>query len=132
MEPISRRSFIAGVCAVVALSGSELPAHDHRATDKAGTRFTFTHRANHQRPHPEYVEDCFGCKVGELELSVGVANHRELPTAKQHDRELQSYYDATRQGIEPRSTKSKDIDAAVKLSNEAGKAFDGISMTFKE
>jgi len=55
-----------------------------------------------------------------------------LPTAKQHDKELQSYYDATRQGIEPRSTKSKDIDAAVKLSNEAGKAFDGIQMTFKE
>jgi hypothetical protein len=82
--------------------------------------------------HPEYVEGCFGCKIGELELSVGVANHRNLPTAKQHDKELQSYYDATRQGIEPRSTKSKDIDAAVKLSNEAGKAFDGIQMTFKE
>jgi hypothetical protein len=82
--------------------------------------------------HPEYVEGCFGCKIGELELSVGVANNRNLPTAKQHDRELQSYYDATRQGIEPRSTKSKDIDAAVQLSNEAGKAFDGISMTFKE
>jgi hypothetical protein len=61
-----------------------------------------------------------------------MANHRELPTAKQHDKELQSYFDATRQGIEPRSTKSVDIDAAVKLSNEAGKAFDGISMTFKE
>jgi hypothetical protein len=82
--------------------------------------------------HPEYVEDCFGCKISELELSVGVANHRGIPTAKQHDKELQSYYDATRQGIEPRSTKSKDIDAAVQLSNEAGKAFDGISMTFKD
>jgi hypothetical protein len=85
-----------------------------------------------KQTHPEYVEGCFGCKVGELELSVGVANNRNLPTAKQHDRELQSYYDATRQGIEPRSTKSRDIDAAVQLSNEAGKAFDGISMTFKE
>jgi hypothetical protein len=81
--------------------------------------------------HPEYQDGCFGCKIGELELGVGVANHRELPTAKAHDKELQSYYDATRQGIEPRSTKSKDIDAAVKLSNEAGKAFDGITMTFK-
>ena len=81
--------------------------------------------------HPEYVEGCFGCKIGELELGVGVANHKGLPTAKAHDKELQSYYDATRQGIEPRSTKSKDIDAAVQLSNEAGKAFDGISMTFK-
>ena len=82
--------------------------------------------------HLEYVEGCFGCKISELELSVGAANHRGIPTAKQHDRELQSYYDATRQGIEPRSTKSKDIDAAVQLSNDAGKAFDGISMTFKE
>jgi hypothetical protein len=82
--------------------------------------------------HLEYVEGCFGCKVGELELNVGAANHRGIPTAKQHDKELQSYYDATRQGIEPRSTKSKDIDAAVQLSNEAGKAFDGISMTFKD
>ena len=82
--------------------------------------------------HPEYVEGCFGCKIGELELSVGVANNRNLPTAKQHDKELQSDYDATRPGIEPRSTQSKDIDAAVKLSNEAGKAFDGIAMTFKD
>jgi len=82
--------------------------------------------------HLEYVEGCFGCKIGELELSVGAANHRELPTAKAHDKELQSYFDATRQGIEPRSTKKADIDAAVQLSNEGGKAFDGISMTFKE
>ena len=81
--------------------------------------------------HFEYVDGCFGCKVGDLELSAGAANHKDIPTAKAHDRELQSYYDATRQGIEPRSTKSKDIDAAVKLSNDAGKAFDGISMTFK-
>ena len=48
------------------------------------------------------------------------------------EKEIQSYWDATRQGIEPRSTKKADIDAAVQLSNEAGKAFDGISMTFKE
>ena len=85
-----------------------------------------------RKTHLEYVEGCFGCKIGELELSVGVANHRELPTAKQHDKELQSYFDATRQGIETRSTKKVDIDAAVQISNEASKAFDGITMTFKE
>ena len=34
MEPISRRSFIAGVCAVVALSGSELPAAANTAVKK--------------------------------------------------------------------------------------------------
>lgn len=47
-------------------------------------------------------------------------------------KELDSYYSAIRQGIEPISTKKKDIDAAVKLSNEAGKAFDGNKMSFKE
>jgi len=51
---------------------------------------------------------------------------------KRDEREIQSYWDATRQGIEPRSTRKKDIDAAVKLSNDAGKAFDGISLTYKE
>jgi hypothetical protein len=30
-----------------------------------------------------------------------------------------------RQGIEPVSTKKKDIDAAVRLSNDMGVAFDG-------
>ena len=47
-------------------------------------------------------------------------------------KELDSYYSAVRQGIEPISTQKKDIDAAVRLSNEAGKAFDGNTMTFKE
>ena len=78
------------------------------------------------------VEGCFGCKVGTLQLSVGAARNDGIPTAKQHDKELGSYYDALRQGIEPVSTKQKDIDAAVKLSNEGGKAFDGINLTFKE
>ena len=48
------------------------------------------------------------------------------------DKEVNSYYDAVRQGIEPRSTRQPDIDAAVKLSNEAGKAFDGTKLTYKE
>lgn len=51
---------------------------------------------------------------------------------KKDDKELDSYYSAVRQGIEPRSTRQPDIDAAVKLSNESGKAFDGINLTFKE
>jgi hypothetical protein len=51
---------------------------------------------------------------------------------KRDNKELDSYYSAVRQGIEPVSTQQKDIDAAVKLSNEAGKAFDGNTMAFKE
>ena len=75
--------------------------------------------------HPVEVEGCFGCKVGELQLSVGEARHDGVPTAKQHDKELGSYYSAIRQGIEPVSTKQRDIDAAVRLSNDMGTAFDG-------
>jgi hypothetical protein len=46
-------------------------------------------------------------------------------SAKQHDKELGSYYSALRQGVEPISTKQKDIDAAVRLSNDTGVAFNG-------
>ena len=51
---------------------------------------------------------------------------------KKDNKELDSYYSAVKQGIEPRSTRQPDIDAAVRLSSEAGKAFDGINLTFKE
>jgi len=79
----------------------------------------------HWEAHPEPIETCFGCKALGLQLEVGAARNDGIMTAKQHDKELQSYYDATRQGIEPISTRKKDIDAAVRLSNETGVAFDG-------
>ena len=78
-----------------------------------------------QRTHTEPVEGCFGCKVGDLQLSVGEARNDGVMTAKQHDKELGSYYSAVRQGIEPVSTKTKDINAAVRLSNDTGVAFNG-------
>lgn len=82
--------------------------------------------SKHRRDvHPIEVEGCFGCKIGNLYLSAGTARSDGIQTAKQHDKELGSYYDALRQGIEPVSTKQKDIDAAVRLSNDMGTAFDG-------
>jgi len=75
--------------------------------------------------HPVEVDGCFGCKVSGLQLSVGSARSDGMMSAKQHDKELGSYFDATRQGIEPVSTRTKDIDAAVRLSNDMGVAFDG-------
>jgi len=78
-----------------------------------------------QRVHTEPIEGCFGCKVGDLQLSVGAARNDGVMTAKAHDKELGSYYDALRQGIEPVSTRTKDIQAAVRLSNDTGVAFDG-------
>ena len=67
-------------------------------------------------------------------MFVGVSPTRDgwdQTKVKKDEKELKDYWAATKQGIEPRSTKQVDIDAAVKLSNEGGKAFDGISMTFK-
>lgn len=88
--------------------------------------------AKHREVHPEDVENCFGCKVIGLQLDPGVARSNGVPTAKEHDKELSAYYSAVRQGIEPRSTRQPDIDAAVRISNEAGKAFDGTSLTLKD
>ena len=86
----------------------------------------------HREDHPTDVEGCFGCKVLGLTMSTGAAKSNGVPTAKAHDKELESYYSAVRQGIEPRSTRQPDIDAAVRISNEAGKAFDGTSLTLKD
>jgi len=79
----------------------------------------------HWEYHPVPEDDCFGCKMLGLQINTGVANSKGIMTAKEHDKELQSYYDATAQGIEPISTRKKDIDAAVRLSNETGVAFNG-------
>lgn len=79
----------------------------------------------HREVHPVEVENCFGCKVMSLQLDPGSAKSNGVPTAKAHDKELGSYYSALRQGIEPVSTRQKDIDAAVRLSNDTGKAFNG-------
>jgi len=86
----------------------------------------------HLEVHPEEVDGCFGCKIMGLEMSPGAASSRGIPTAKAHDKELGNYYSAIRQGIEPRSTRQPDIDAAVRISNEGGKAFDGINLKYKE
>jgi len=58
--------------------------------------------------------------------------HWDKDKEKKWDKELDSYYSAVKQGIEPRSTRQADIDHAVKLSNEAGKAFDGTNLAFKD
>jgi hypothetical protein len=48
------------------------------------------------------------------------------------NKELNSYWSALKQGVEPVSTKQKDIDAAMKISNDVGKAFDGNTMGFRD
>jgi hypothetical protein len=48
------------------------------------------------------------------------------------NRELDSYWSALKQGVEPVSTQQKDIDSAMKISNDVGKAFDGNTMGFRD
>ncbi len=82
------------------------------------------------KDHANYGE----CLRSNTPMFVGVNPTKtgwDQDKVKKDEKEIQSYWDATRQGIEPRSTRKKDIDAAVKLSNDAGKAFDGISLTYK-
>jgi hypothetical protein len=86
--------------------------------------------AKHWEDHPVPLENCFGCKVLGLQVNETSLRVDGIPTAKEHDKELGAYYDATRQGIEPRSTKMHDIKAAVEISNDAGKAFDGVNLKF--
>jgi hypothetical protein len=75
------------------------------------------------------------CWRENMPMFVGVSPSKhgwDQTKVKKDERELASYYGAIRQGIEPRSTQQKDIDAAVKLSNDAGKAFDGTTLKFKD
>lgn len=63
--------------------------------------------------------------------NIGI-NHTGINRVQRaKDNELSRYKEAVKNGIEPRSTQMKDIVAAEKLSDKAGKAFDGINLKFK-
>jgi hypothetical protein len=76
--------------------------------------------------HPEYVEGCFGCKIGTLELGTGDAS-RDIPDKKWNS-ELSAYRDARAQGIQPAGTRMHDIEAAHKASETLGRAYDADTM----
>jgi hypothetical protein len=86
----------------------------------------------HWEHHPEPVETCFGCKALSLEMNAGDAKTAIINggmTQKAWDKELAAYKSATAQGIQPASTKMKDIKKAVDISNKYGKAYDAGSPT---
>jgi hypothetical protein len=51
---------------------------------------------------------------------------------KKFEAELQAYRDARKQGIQPTGTSMAKIQAAVDISNKAGKAFNGDTRGFKD
>lgn len=75
------------------------------------------------KTHPDYVEGCFGCKASTLDLNPGEANSRLTMSKKKWDGELALYREARAQGIQPDSTKTKDIRKAIDISNKTGKAY---------
>lgn len=75
------------------------------------------------RKHPEFVEGCFGCKASTVDLNAGEASSRLTMSAKKWDNELALYRSARAQGIQPDSTKTKDIRKAIDISNKTGRAY---------
>lgn len=83
------------------------------------------------KDHNSYAECLQSKRLGFMGVTPSKSGYDQTKV-KADTKELNDYWAATKQGIEPRSTKQVDIDAAVRLSNEGGKAFNGITMTFKE
>jgi hypothetical protein len=77
----------------------------------------------HWEYHPESKEGCFGCKALSLNMNAGEANSNLNISAKKWDKELQAYRNARAQGIQPDGTSMKQIEKAVKISNQTGKAY---------
>jgi protoporphyrinogen oxidase len=68
--------------------------------------------------HPEYVEGCFGCKASTLSYQ----NMHIRAVSHANDKELNAYRSARKHGIQPKTTKLKDINAAVRASDTLGRA----------
>ena len=81
--------------------------------------------------HPEFVEDCFGCKIQLLELSTGDARgavNASGTTQKKWNSELEAYRGARAQGVQPNGTGRREIESALKASENLGQAYDGNTM----
>jgi len=81
--------------------------------------------------HSNCGPDCFGCKAKNLQLNAGDARgdvNASGTTQKKWNSELETYRSARAQGIQPNSTKRKDIEAAHDASEKLGTAYDGQTM----
>ena len=80
----------------------------------------------HWEYHPEYQDDCFGCKASNLQMNTGDAT-RDIPD-KKWTAELQAYRDARSQGMQPAGTSMRHIQEAYKASETLGKAYNSETM----
>jgi len=80
------------------------------------------------KDHTTYVDGCFGCKIGTLELSTGDAGRSDSMSDKKWTAELDAYADARSQGIQPAGTTMKAVAEAKEASDKLGVAFNAESM----
>jgi len=73
--------------------------------------------------HPEFQEGCFGCKIGTLTVGYCGRGGLDLTREKQWDSELNRFESAVKQGIQPETTRTRDIRAAEEWSNHFGTAY---------
>lgn len=67
----------------------------------------------HLLHHPEYVENCFGCKVSSIKVGYcRSAAGYDATSQKKWDAELDRYEAARRQGIQPDGTTTPKIREA--------------------
>lgn len=59
------------------------------------------------------------------------AGRGDATAQKKWDSELQKYRDARAQGIQPATTRTRDIERAERMSQKAQKAYDATDGTFK-
>lgn len=72
--------------------------------------------------HASYSE-CLQSKTLHVAYSNEGGKAGDYTTQKKWDRELDSYRDAVRQGMQPESTRTKDIQKAVRWSEKYGRAY---------
>lgn len=73
--------------------------------------------------HPEYVEGCFGCKVGTQRVGYCGNGGQDATAQKKWDAELNAYDAARRAGIQPDATNRRQINQAVAWSDRTGIAY---------
>jgi hypothetical protein len=71
---------------------------------------------------------CFGCKAQNLQFNSGDAHSGKSMTGKKWNKELQDYRDARKQGIQPAGTSAKQIQDAVRASDNLGSAYNAETM----
>jgi hypothetical protein len=71
-------------------------------------------------PHETY-----GACLRAKNLRTNALDGEALVTQKRADKTLDDYAKARKYGIQPASTRARDVQAAIRLSDKAGSAFQG-------